>query len=121
MNLYTQFTFLHFLILSIILLIFNLFLIKYKNQNFKSLLNWKVFIIALIITFLGLFYYEMRYSGDWLLKSFGFPRDFYVQKFSTNNNSFVRFDVIRFDYINFFQNLILYYLISNLIYKLLKQ
>lgn len=121
MNIHNQFTFNHFIILSIILLIVNFLIFKFKERNRKELFNQKLILVALVLTFLGLFYSEMSSSGDWLENSFGFPRSFYIEKISRNPSAFVKFEIFRIDYLNFIQNFVLFFLLLNLIKEFFKK
>ncbi len=121
MNIHTQFTFNHFLILAILLLVLNLILMKVKKVHFKIFFNWKILIVVMIVTLLGLFYSEIKHSGDFMIKSFGYPRDFYFEKVVRKTNGFTLFTISYFNYFNFIQNFILYFLSLNLIIKIFKK
>jgi len=77
--------------------------------------------LALVFTFLGLFYSEISSSGDWNEKNFGFPRSFYIEKVSKNPSAFVKFEIFRIHYFNFLQNFSLFFLSLNLIKTIFKK
>ncbi len=121
MNFHNQFTFYHFLLLSIILLIINILFLKFKKKPLKEFFSWKVLLFSILFTFLGLFYSEFRRSGDWFIDSFGFPRGFFEYKELRKSNGFTFFTTQYFNIFYFSQNLILFYLVSNLILKFFKK
>jgi hypothetical protein len=63
MNIHSQFTFLHFLLIGFILLIANVVLQIFKRRKFKEILNLWIIIPAVIITILTAFYQEKFCSG----------------------------------------------------------
>lgn len=121
MNIHNQFTFTHFVVFSIILLIVNFLIFKFKKRDGREFFNWKLILLALIFTFLGLFYSEMSSSGDWNEENFGFPRSFYIEKLSKIPSAYVKFEIFRIDYFNFLQNFTLFFLSLNLIKIIFKK
>lgn len=113
MQVHNQFTTVHFLIASVVLLIINLLVIKLKKQNWKTLKNWKTLIFAFVLVLLGLLYTETSIDKDWKFETYGFPRYILLNKSSIDQNAFVNMGITRFDYINFIQNLIVFYLLMN--------
>lgn len=111
---HNEFTFYHFLILSVILLIVDIFILKFRKINWRDLLNWKILLLALVVTLLGLFYSELNFEKDWKIISYGFPKGFYFEKISLGKQIFMKFTITRFDYMNFIQNFILYFLLINI-------
>ena len=106
MKIHTAFTFYHFLELSGLLLILNFIILNFRKESFKKIWNWKFFAAAVLVTFLGLFYWEVRQSGDFTIKSFGFPRGFYeLQK---SYGSFTEWNIFVFNKFYFLQNLIIF-------------
>lgn len=116
MDFHNQFTFFYFLAILIILLIVNYIALKAKKQNWKTLLNWKILMVAIIITFLGLLYTEISMSKDWKIETYGFPKYFYLKKSSIEKENFLSLGIVRFHFINFIQNFILFYFLINFIW-----
>jgi len=116
MDFHNQFTFFYFLAILIILLIVNYIALKAKKQNWKTLLNWKILMVAIIITFFGLLYTEISVSKDWKIETYGFPKYFYLKKSSIEKESFLSLGIVRFHFINFIQNFILFYFLINFIW-----
>ena len=121
MNIHNQFTFNHFIIFLIFLLVVIFLIFKFKKRDWREFFNWKSILLALVFTFLGLFYSEISSSGDWNEKNFGFPRSFYIEKVSKNPSAFVKFEIFRIHYFNFLQNFSLFFLSLNLIKTIFKK
>lgn len=120
MDIHNQFTSMYFLFLFIIFVVINLVILRFKKQNWKVLLDWKVIASAVVLTLLGLLYCESSKSNNWLIETFGFPKYFYLKKSSLGKDAFMDWGIVRFDYINFLQNFILIFLllyIFKLIFK----
>ena len=109
MSIHNQFSFIYFIAFTVILLAVNLLIIKFQKRDWREFFNWKSILLALVFTFLGLFYTEISSSGDWNEKNFGFPRSFYIEKVSKNSSAFVKFEIFRIHYFNFLQKRILYF------------
>lgn len=120
MNIHNQFTFNHFIIFLIFLLVVNLLIFKFKKRDWREFFNWKSILLALVFTFLGLFYSEITHSNDWIVKTYGFPRYFYLTKKPFGEPICVEFFIQEFKYLNFIQDFILFYLSLNLIKTILK-
>lgn len=114
MQVHNQFTTVHFLIVSVVLLIINLLVIKLKKQNWKTLKNWKSLIFAFVLVLLGLLYTETSIDKGWKIETYGFPQYILLNKSSIDQNAFLNMRIMRFDYINFIQNLIVFYLLMNI-------
>lgn len=121
MNIQTQFTFNYFIVFSIILLVVNFILFKFKKTNWREFVSWKLILWALIFTFLGLFYAEISHSSDWMVKTYGFPKYFYLTKIFFGEPVFAEFYIQEFNYLNFLQNFLLTYFFSSLIFKIFKK
>ena len=121
MNIHNQFSFKYFIVFIVILLAVNLLIFKFKKRDWRELFNLKLILLALVFTFLGLFYSEISSSGDWNEKNFGFPRSFYIEKVSKNSSAFVKFEIFRIHYFNFFQNFSLFFFFLNLIKTIFKK
>lgn len=115
MNIHNQFTFTHFIVFSIIFLVVNLMLFKFQQRDGREFFNWKLILLALVFTFLGLFYSEISNSNDWMVNTYGFPRSFYLTKKPSEEPICVEFYIQEFKYFNFLQNFILFFLSLNLI------
>ncbi|PQA93824.1 hypothetical protein SAMN05421796_106108 [Chryseobacterium piscicola] len=118
MDIHNQFTSMYFLLLFIIFVVINLIILRFKKQNWRVLLDWKVIALAFIITLLGLLYCESSKSNDWLIETSGFPKYFYLKKSSLGKDALMDWGIVQFDYINFLQNLILIFLVLD-IFKLI--
>jgi amino acid transporter len=121
MNIHNQFTSTYFLLLFIIFVVINLIILRFKKQNWKALLDWKVISLAIIITLLGLLYDESSKSNDWLIETSGFPKHFYLKKSSLGKDAFTNWGIVSFDYINFLQNFILIFLLLDIVKLTLKR
>lgn len=121
MSIHNQFSFIYFIAFTVILLAVNLLIIKFQKRDWREFFNWKSILLALVFTFLGLFYSEISSSGDWNEKNFGFPRSFYIGKVSKNPSAFVKFEIFRIHYFNFLQNFSLFFLSLNLIKTIFKK
>ena len=120
MNIHNQFTFNHFIIFLIFLLVVIFLIFKFKKRDWREFFNWKSILLALVFTFLGLFYSEISHSKDWIVKTYGFPRYFYLTKKPFGEPICVEFFIQEFKYLNFIQDFILFYLSLNLIKTILK-
>ena len=120
MNIHNQFTFNHFIIFLIFLLVVNLLIIKFQKRDWRELFNLKLILLALAFTFLGLFYSEILHSKGWIVKTYGFPKFFYLEKKPFEEPICVEFFIQEFKYLNFIQDFILFYLSLNLIKTILK-
>ncbi|WP_345199628.1 hypothetical protein [Chryseobacterium ginsengisoli] len=121
MDFHNQFTTIYFLVLLFVLIIANFVVIKRRKLSWKLLLDWKIILITLIITFAGLLYSETSNSKDWIIKTFGFPKYFYFKKYSANTDHFLSFEIVRIDYINFIQNFALFFLAISFIFLCMKR
>lgn len=121
MNIHNQFTFTHFVVFSIILLIVNFLIFKFKKRDGREFLNCKLVLLAFISTFLGLFYSEISHSNDWMVKTYGFPKCFYLTKKPSEEPICVEFFIQEFKYFNFLQNFTLFFLVLNLIKIIFKK
>ena len=120
MNIHNQFTFNHFIIFLIFLLVVIFLIFKFKKRDWREFFNWKSILLALVFTFLGLFYSEISHSKDWIVKTYGFPRYFYLTKKPFGGPFCVEIFIQEFKYLNFIQDFILFYLSLNLIKTILK-
>ena len=121
MNIHNQFTFNHFIIFLIFLLVVNLLIFKFKKRDWRELFNLKLILLALVFTFLGLFYSEISHSKDWIVKTYGFPRYFYLTKKPFGGPFCVEIFIQEFKYLNFIQDFLLFYLSLNLIKTIFKK
>lgn len=121
MDFHNYFTSTYFLALLFVLIIANFAVIRQRKLNWKLLLDWKIILLTLIITFAGLLYSETSNSKDWIIKSYGFPKYFYLKKYSANTDHFLSFEIVRIDYINFIQNFVLFFLTVGFIFLCLKR
>ena len=121
MNIHNQFTFNHFIIFLIFLLVLNLLIFKFKKRDWREFFNWKSILLALVFTFLGLFYSEISHSKDWIVKTYGFPRYFYLTKKPFEEPFCVEIFIQEFKYLNFIQDFILFFLSLNLIKTIFKK
>lgn len=121
MDIHHQFTSMYFLLLLTVFIVINLVILRFKKQNWKVLLGWKVMALAFVITFLGLLYSESSKSEDWLIETYGFPKYFYFKKSSLGKDAFMDWGIVQFDYINFLQNFILIFLLADIFKLLLKR
>lgn len=121
MNIHNQFSFNYFIVFSIIFLIVNLLIFKFKKRDWRELFNWKLILLALVFTFLGLFYSETTHSNDWIVKTYGFPRYFYLTKKPFGEPICVEFFIQEFKYLNFIQDFLFCFLSLNLIKILFKK
>ena len=120
MSIHNQFTFIYFIAFTVILLAVNLLIIKFQKRDWRELFNLKLILLAFIFTFLGLFYSELSHSNDWIVKTYGFPRYFYLTKKPFGGPFCVEIFIQEFKYLNFIQDFILFYLSLNLIKTILK-
>ena len=120
MNIHNQFSFKYFIVFIVILLAVNLLIFKFQKRDWRELFNWKLILLTLAFTFLGLFYSEISHSKDWIVKTYGFPNFFYLEKKSFGEPICVEFFIQEFKYLNFIQDFILFYLSLNLIKTILK-
>ena len=120
MSIHNQFSFIYFIAFTVILLVVNLLIFKFKKRDWREFFNWKSILLALVFTFLGLFYSEITHSNDWIVKTYGFPRCFYLTKKPFGEPICVEFFIQEFKYLNFIQDFILFYLSLNLIKTILK-
>lgn len=121
MNIHNQFSFNYFIVFSIIFLIVNLLIFKFQKRDWRELFNWKLILLALVFTFLGLFYSETTRSNDWILKTYGFPRYFYLTKKPFGEPICVEFFIQEFKYLNFIQDFLFCFLSLNLLKVLFKK
>ena len=121
MDIHNQFTTTHFLILLTVFIVINLVILRFKKQNWAVLLDWKVMISAIVITLLGLFYFQTSNSKDWIIETAGFPKYFYFKKSSLGKEVFMNWGIVRFDYVNFLQNFILIFLLTHIFKLVLKK
>lgn len=121
MDFHNQFSTIYFLVLLFVLIIANFVVIKRRKLSWKLLLDWKIILLTLIITFAGLLYSETSNSKDWIIKTFGFPRYFYLKKYLANTDHFLSFGILRIDYINFIQNFVLFFLVVGFIFLWMKR
>lgn len=120
MNIHNQFTFNHFIIFLIFLLVVNLLIFKFKKRDWREFFNWKSILLALVFTFLGLFYSQTTHSNDWIVKTYGFPRYFYLTKKPFGEPICVEFFIQEFKFLNFIQDFLLFFLSLNLIKAIFK-
>jgi uncharacterized membrane protein len=59
MNIHNQFNINYFIVFIVILLAVNLLIFKFQKRDWRELFNWKLILLALVFTFLGLFYSEI--------------------------------------------------------------
>ena len=120
MNIHNQFTFNHFIIFLIFLLVVNLLIFKFKKRDWRELFNLKLILLALAFTFLGLFYSEILHSKGWIVKTYGFPKFFYLEKKPFEEPICVEFFIQEFKFLNFIQDFLLFFLSLNLIKAIFK-
>ena len=120
MNIHNQFTFNHFIIFLIFLLVVNLLIFKFKKRDWRELFNLKLILLALVFTFLGLFYSETTHSNDWIIKTYGLPRYFYLTKKPFGGPFCVEIFIQEFKFLNFIQDFLLFFLSLNLIKAIFK-
>lgn len=120
MNIHNQFSFNYFIVFSIIFLVVNFLIIKFQKGDWRELYNWKLILLALIFTFLGLFYSEISHSNGWIVKTYGFSQFFYLEKKTFGEPICVEFFIQEFKYLNFIQDFLLFYLSLNLIKTIFK-
>ena len=121
MNIHNQFTFNHFIIFLIFLLVVNLLIIKFQKRDWRELFNLKLILLALAFTFLGLFYSEILHSKGWIVKTYGFPKFFYLEKKPFEEPICVEFFIQEFKFLNFIQDFLLFFLSLNLIKAIFKK
>ena len=121
MNIHNQFTFNHFIIFLIFLLVVNILIFKFKKRDWRELFNLKLILLALAFTFLGLFYSEILHSKGWIVKTYGFPKFFYLEKKTFEEPICVEFFIQEFKYLNFIQDFLLFFLSLNLIKAIFKK
>ena len=120
MNIHNQFTFNHFIIFLIFLLVVIFLIFKFKKRDWREFFNWKSILLALVFTFLGLFYSETTHSNDWIVKTYGFPKFFYLEKKPFEEPICVEFFIQEFKFLNFIQDFLLFFLSLNLIKAIFK-
>ena len=120
MNIHNQFSFIYFIAFTVILLAVNLLIIKFQKRDWREFFNWKSILLALVFTFLGLFYSEISHSKDWIVKTYGFPRYFYLTKKPFEEPICVEFFIQEFKFLNFIQDFLLFFLSLNLIKAIFK-
>ena len=120
MNIHNQFSINYFIVFIVILLAVNLLIFKFQKRDWREFFNWKSILLALVFTFLGLFYSEISHSKDWIIKTYGFPNFFYLEKKSFGEPICVEFFIQEFKYLNFIQDFLLFFLSLNLIKTILK-
>lgn len=113
MEIYEQFTPVYSVIISVILLFISLVMIRLKKQDWKILGSWKTLILALVFVLSGLMHSEVSVDKDWKMEAYGFPHPVLLSKSSIDQNAFLQIGIMRFHYINFILNLILFYLLIN--------
>lgn len=121
MNIHNQLTFNHFIIFLIFLLVVIFLIFKFKKRSWRELFNWKLILLAFIFTFLGLFYSELSHSNDWIVKTYGFPRYFYLTKKPFGEPICVEFFIQEFKYLNFIQDFLFCFLSLNLMILIFKK
>lgn len=121
MNIHNQFSFNYFIVFTVILLVVNLLIFKFKKRSWRELFNWKLILLAFIFTFLGLFYSELSHSNDWIVKTYGFPRYFYLTKKPFGEPICVEFFIQEFKYLNFIQDFLFCFLSLNLMILIFKK
>ena len=120
MNIHNQFSFNYFIVFTVILLAVNLLIFKFQKRDWRELFNLKLILLAFIFTFLGLFYSELSHSNDWIVKTYGFPRYFYLTKKPFEEPICVEFFIQEFKFLNFIQDFLLFFLSLNLIKAIFK-
>ena len=120
MSIHNQFSFIYFIAFTVILLAVNLLIIKFQKRDWRELFNLKLILLAFIFTFLGLFYSELSHSNDWIVKTYGFPRYFYLTKKPFEEPICVEFFIQEFKFLNFIQDFLLFFLSLNLIKAIFK-
>ena len=121
MSIHNQFSFIYFIAFTVILLVVNLLIFKFKKRDWREFFNWKSILLALVFTFLGLFYSEISHSKDWIVKTYGFPKFFYLEKKTFEEPICVEFFIQEFKYLNFIQDFLLFFLSLNLIKAIFKK
>ncbi len=120
MSIHNQFSFIYFIAFTVILLAVNLLIIKFQKRDWREFFNWKSILLALVFTFLGLFYSEISHSKGWIVKTYGFPRYFYLTKKPFEEPICVVFFIQEFKFLNFIQDFLLFFLSLNLIKAIFK-
>ena len=120
MNVHNQFNINYFIVFIVILLAVNLLIFKFQKRDWRELFNLKLILLAFIFTFLGLFYSELSHSNDWIVKTYGFPRYFYLTKKPFEEPICVEFFIQEFKFLNFIQDFLLFFLSLNLIKAIFK-
>lgn len=120
MNIHNQFSFNYFNVFTVILLVVNLLIFKFKKRDWRELFNLKLILLALAFTFLGLFYSEILHSKGWIVKTYGFPKFFYLEKKPFEEPICVEFFIQEFKFLNFIQDFLLFFLSLNLIKAIFK-
>ena len=120
MSIHNQFSFIYFIAFTVILLAVNLLIFKFQKRDWRELFNLKLILLAFIFTFLGLFYTELSHSNDWIVKTYGFPRYFYLTKKPFEEPICVEFFIQEFKFLNFIQDFLLFFLSLNLIKAIFK-
>ena len=121
MSIHNQFSFIYFIAFTVILLVVNLLIFKFKKRDWREFFNWKSILLALVFTFLGLFYSEISSSGDWNVKTYGFPRYFYLTKKPFGGPFCVEIFIQEFKYLNFIHDFLFCFLSLNLMILLFKK
>ena len=121
MNIHNQFSFNYFIVFTVILLAVNLLIFKFKKIDWRELFNWKSILLALVFTFLGLFYSEISHSKGWIVKTYGFPQFFYLTKKPFGGPFCVEIFIQEFKYLNFIQDFLFCFLSLNLMILIFKK
>lgn len=121
MSIHNQFSFIYFIAFTVILLVVNLLIFKFKKRDWRELFNLKLILLALAFTFLGLFYSEILHSKGWIVKIYGFPRYFYLTKKPFGEPICVEFFIQEFKYLNFIQDFLFCFLSLNLMILIFKK
>ena len=116
-----DFSFIYFIAFTVILLVVNLLIFKFKKRDWREFFNWKSILLALVFTFLGLFYSEISHSKDWIVKTYGFPRYFYLTKKPFGGPFCVEIFIQEFKYLNFIQDFLFCFLSLNLMILIFKK
>ena len=121
MNIHSQFTFLHFLLIGFILLIANVVLQIFKRRKFKEILNLWIIIAAVIITILTAFYQEKFCSGMYCGTRYGLPRQIFDMAHYIGKDQVDVRVISKIHWNYFFQNFLLIFLFLNIIKNILKK
>ena len=121
MNIHSQFTFLHFLLIGFILLIANVVLQIFKRRKFKEILNLWIIIPAVIITILTAFYQEKFCSGMYCGTRYGLPRQIFDMAHYIGKDQVDVRVISKIHWNYFFQKFLLIFLFLNIIKNILKK